>query len=131
MKPAFVHTGKLPDMNGYDSACRAHWGAAAKIRRETREELKWEMIAQKVPRYAGKLHIHFAWHEPPNRGGKRRDLDNIGFARKCVLDAMQDAHVIANDDERHVVRLSDELIPEPKGAPYVLRVYIQEVELPW
>ena len=71
----------------------------------------------------GPCKIEFIWYEH----GKRRDLDNIYSAKKYILDAMQTAGIIEDDDRQHVVGLSDEIREAEKGCDRV-HVVIWEVE---
>lgn len=51
--------------------------------------------------------VHFYFYEPD----RRRDLDNIlGFAEKAVLDSMQQAGVLPNDNQHYIRKLSAEII---------------------
>ena len=58
--------------------------------------------------------IHFQWHEKT----KRRDLDNVYSAKKYILDAMQKAGVIENDNYKHIKGLYD-------GITYGKRDYVE------
>lgn len=46
---------------------------------------------------------HFTWVEE----NKRRDLDNICFAKKFILDALVDAGVLADDNRKIVTNFTD------------------------
>lgn len=58
--------------------------------------------------------IFFQWHEK----SKRRDLDNVYSAKKYILDAMQKAGVLENDNATHVKGLFD-------GVTYGKRDYVE------
>jgi Holliday junction resolvase RusA-like endonuclease len=47
--------------------------------------------------------IVFKWIE----GNIRRDLDNVAFAKKFVLDALQKAEILPNDDQKYVKGFRD------------------------
>jgi len=129
MRPAFVHVGKMPGMNEYTRSCRTKPQVGHKMKKDLTDELAWELKAQKVPRYGNPIRITLRFFEPKAGNNQYRDLDNIsGFARKCLLDAMQDASCIHDDGPKHVVELHDLIVLEPKGGPYRLEVFIEEVE---
>lgn len=50
----------------------------------------------------GKADYAFHWYT-----STRADPDNIAFAKKFILDGLQMAGVIENDNQKHVGRLSD------------------------
>lgn len=129
MKPAFVHIGKLPGFNEYVKANRAGAHVGNDMAQGAKQEVFADILNAHVPRYGNPVKLTMVWHEPRDHG-QRRDFDNIVFAKKFVLDAMQQAHVIANDDLEHVVEVTDRVIPEEK-PPHGVEVYIEEVERGW
>ena len=130
VRPAFVHTGKLPGCNEYINACRANVHVGNKMKRDAQMEVYADILNAGVGRYGNPIKLRMVWHEPKSGNGHRRDFDNIVFAKKFILDAMQDAHVIANDDLKHIVSITDEVIPEER-PPHGVEVYIEEVERGW
>jgi hypothetical protein len=94
---------KLPGLNEYVDSCRANWARGARDKKAAQEVIAW-CIKKARPSYiSGKVHILFEWYEHD----KRRDPDNIGFARKFILDALVAQHVIGGDGWRHLAT------PEP------------------
>lgn len=130
MRPAFVHIGRLPGANEYINACRANVHVGNDMKKSAQMELKADILNAHVPRYGNPVEIRMRWHEPKSGNHRRRDFDNITFAQKFVLDAMQETHVIANDDLSHVKSVTHEVIPEEK-EPFGVEVYIKEVERGW
>lgn len=47
--------------------------------------------------------VHFTWVEK----NKRRDLDNIAFAKKFILDALVNEGILQDDSYRHVRGFTD------------------------
>lgn len=131
MRPAFIIREKLPGLNEYTSACRSSWAVGARMKREATERVAWAIKAQRVPRYGNPVKLLMVWHEPPAANGHRRDLDNIVFAKKYILDAMTATLVIHDDDLAHVTEVTDRVIPEAKGESYGVEVFIEEVERGW
>lgn len=129
MRPAFVHVGKLPGCNEYIDACRANYHAGNEMKQSAQLDIYADILNAGVPMYRNPVKLKMVWHEPKDHG-HRRDFDNIVFAKKFILDAMQEAHVIVKDDLAHVVAITDEVIPEDK-PPHGVEVYIEEMERGW
>lgn len=55
--------------------------------------------------FTAPVRVSFLWVE----SSRRRDLDNIFFAKKFILDGLVAARVLEDDDARHVVALHDEI----------------------
>lgn len=121
----FTVKGRLPSLNDYINACRSHWSKGAKLKKETEELIFWaikEAQGKKKCRPVTKpVMITFFWYEH----GSKRDLDNIFSAKKFILDAMQTAGIIENDDRKHVVYLGDICIQAAAGSERV-KVVIRE-----
>ncbi len=108
----FTIQGRLPSLNDYINACRTHWSKGAQLKEQTETDIMWQIRAARL---RGLVHpvsvpvrVSFEWHE----SDKRRDLDNIYSAKKFVLDAMQKAGIIENDNRRHVVGLHDDIFED-------------------
>lgn len=56
-----------------------------------------------MPRWTKPIKIHFHWIE----GNKRRDLDNIAFAKKFILDAMVKYGKLSDDNRKYVTAFTD------------------------
>lgn len=122
----FVIRGRLPSLNEYVSANRAHWSKGARLKADTEQMIVYA-IKSAVNR--GKCHkvtrpcwIEFIWCEY----GARRDLDNVYSAKKYILDAMQKAGIIDNDDRKHIYGLSDRIAAANTKADERIVVYIHE-----
>lgn len=92
---------KLPSLNEYVNACRKNRFAGADMKR--RIEAKIALFLQDMPTYEKPVKIHFTWIE----GNKRRDLDNVCFAKKFILDAMVKNGKLKDDNRRHVTAFTD------------------------
>lgn len=80
---------RLPDANDYINECRKHWSKGAAMKKDIEKDIMLFLRG----RYEGKIFVQFTWHEP----NRKRDKDNIAFAKKFVLDAMQKRGIIDND----------------------------------
>lgn len=62
--------------------------------------------------------VEFLWVEKD----RRRDLDNVAFAKKFVLDGLVQAGVIADDNAKHVVGLSDSFAYDKSNPRVVVTI---------
>lgn len=108
----FKVLGKLPSLNEYTKACRGQngWVAGAKMKERVEADICWciksAMSWKELRKVTVPVVIHFEWHERT----KRRDLDNIRFAAKFLLDALQKMGVLPNDNPQWVRGLSDTVV---------------------
>lgn len=91
----FTIYGRLDGLNDYTLANRRNRYAGATMKRKN-EELVQYAINTQIPaaRYSGKVRLHFSWYEP----NKKRDKDNICFAKKFILDALVREGTISADN---------------------------------
>lgn len=112
---------RLPGLNEYIDSCRTNRYKGAKMKEEVEESLLWVM--QSVKRMKIKIEcpvfIHFIWHEQT----RRRDKDNVAFAKKFILDAMQKSGMLPNDNNRYILGFSDSFV---YGEGDKVRVIISE-----
>lgn len=104
MNYKFEINEKLPSLNEYTKACRTNKFIGAKMKEET-ENIIWVYIKQqlKCSKINKPVKIHFTWAEE----NKKRDLDNICFAKKFILDALVKANVLENDTQNFVKGFTD------------------------
>lgn len=110
----FVITRRLPSLNDYTRACRAHWSKGAKFKRDVEMDIIWCIKAARangtLRPVEGRIALHIEWHER----NKRRDADNIASAKKFILDAMQKAGIIPDDSREYVAGLYDEIVDDTR-----------------
>lgn len=92
---------KLPSLNDYTRWCRSNKFMAAKEKKAIEETIC--AYLDDMPKYENPIKIHFTWVE----GNKRRDLDNICFAKKFILDAMVKGNKLKDDNRKCVTAFTD------------------------
>lgn len=97
----YVIDTKLPSLNDYIRVCRTNKFMAAKYKAAREQEIG--LYLMKMPRWTKPIKIHFHWIE----GNKRRDLDNICFAKKFILDAMVKYEKLKDDNRKCVCAFTD------------------------
>lgn len=97
--------GQLPNLNDYTKACRTNRFAGAKMK-EKSDALISVFIKQQLGKayFDEPVKLSFRWYEP----NKRRDLDNICFAKKFILDALVKNGIIVDDSWQWVKGFTDE-----------------------
>ena len=94
--------GRLPSCNEYIAACRTNKYAGAKMKKEAQELVMWQIA--RLPKLTKPVRINFRWIEP----NARRDFDNTAFGKKFILDALQEAGKLPNDNRNYVIGFSDD-----------------------
>lgn len=99
-----VIQGTLPNLNDYTRACRSNRYVGAKMKKDA-EQIVGAYIMQQLRgvHIDTPVKLNFRWFEP----NKRRDLDNIAFAKKFILDALVSHKTIKTDDWNGVIGFSD------------------------
>lgn len=92
---------RLPSLNEYIDVCRSDKYKAARFKRQIEEGIALFLIP--LPRIQKPVRIHFHWIEK----NKKRDLDNVAFAKKFVLDAMVKRGKLQDDNRRYVTAFYD------------------------
>lgn len=98
-----VIPGRMPGLNDYVRAERANRYAASKMKREQTERAGIAAVERRMPGFKGPVEIAFTWVEQ----NRRRDMDNVAFAKKFILDGLVRAGVIPDDTPRYVSGLAD------------------------
>lgn len=121
MKYQFTIPGRLPGLNEMTREARGNKYAAAKTKREVTEMCAWEAKRQHIPPMTGPIILSVLWVEKD----MRRDIDNIAFGCKYLLDSLQLANIIANDGWKQVNGITHRFAVDAKNPRIV--VELQEV----
>lgn len=92
---------KLPSLNDYTKWCRGNKFLANKRKQEL--EYFIALYLKEMPRWDKPIKIHFHWIE----GNKKRDLDNICFSKKFILDSMVKYGKLKDDNRNCVCAFTD------------------------
>jgi len=112
---------RLPGLNEYVDACRGNKYEAANFKRQVENDCLIFIRAALRGRTFSSIGIVFKWIEK----NRQRDKDNICFAKKFILDAMQKGQVIKNDGWGQIEYFRDEFAVD-KDRPRV-EILIEEV----
>lgn len=90
---------RLPGLNEYTRACRAGKYAGAEMKKDAERAVMAYARAAKAQKASDPCMVLIRFHEP----SRRRDADNVEFARKFILDGLVASGVIAGDSPAHVL----------------------------
>lgn len=110
-KMLLIIEGRLDNLNDYTKACRTDPRAGNRMKRKN-EELITGYIMQQLRgvQFDGRVYLNFRWVE----ANRNRDLDNVCFAKKFILDALVSSGVIETDGWRGVSGFTDEFDVDPE-----------------
>ena len=107
--------GEYTDLNSFLKKMSYNRFAGGAVKKSETERVFWECKSQKIkPIKEYPVNIHFIWVCK----NERKDVDNVRFAAKFILDGLVMAKVIDNDSRKFICGLSDEF-PIDKINPRV------------
>ena len=98
---------RFPTLNEYIDCERGSTIAAAAMKKKCTEQVKAQCLSQQIQPVNGKVDLLFEWHS-----STRHDPDNVAFAKKFILDGLQAAGVIENDNRKFIGTMADEIIQD-------------------
>ena len=118
----FTFHGRLPSLNEYVDACRSHWSKGARMVKNCEEVIGYDILAARskgeIKSVDCPVEVSFCWCEK----SKRRDLDNIIFAQKFILDALQIMGILPGDGRKFVRGIRHGIIDGAEDAVTVTMV---------
>lgn len=122
MKALIIVKGTLPALNDYIAAMNLGRHAGNDMKAEAVRSVGWfaRQEVQQRPIWSYPLRITFTWVE----SNRRRDKDNIAFAKKFILDALQPFHqklnpygvgIIDGDGWKHIDGFDDRFAVDAKN----------------
>lgn len=109
---------RLPGLNEYIRVCRENRFQAAKWKEDVENGIMWHLKGKVTE----PSHVTFVWLEP----NRRRDKDNVAFAKKFILDALQKKGVLPNDNNKWITGFTDEFV-YGKGEGVIMTIEADEL----
>ena len=101
MQYKFTIPMRLPSLNDYINACRSNAFQGALMKRRNEMFIGFHLLT--LPKITKPVKVSFHWVET----NKKRDMDNIAFAKKFILDALVAKGKLAGDGWKYVKGLED------------------------
>lgn len=93
-------------------ACRSNAYQGGRFKSDVERVIGWGirrgLTSKTLHKVSGAVKVRFEWHEST----KKRDPDNIVFAKKFILDALVSMRVLPNDSRRYIKGFTDEVIDD-------------------
>ena len=119
----FTIDSKLDGLNEYTAECRGNKFGGGKCKKKNEQLVLAAIRKAKLVPVKDRYSINFVWYE----GTQRRDKDNVAFAKKFILDALQQAKITKGDSNRYLDGFTDSFV---YGQGQKVVVEIQE-DLMW
>lgn len=98
MRALLVIPGRFPGLNDYISALNSNrYAGNAMKQKETSRVMSLAMNSE-LPSFTEPVKIRITWFEQT----RKRDIDNVCFAQKFILDGLVRAGIIHDDSQKYV-----------------------------
>ena len=105
-------------LNEYIRIERGNKYEAARIKKTETERVAWLCKSQKIKPVTDKVYITFVWVVK----NRKKDPDNIAFAKKFILDGLVMAKVIKQDNLNNIVGFRDIFVVDKREGVSVMIV---------
>ena len=112
---------KLPGLNEYTAKNRTNRHVGAKMKKDTERNIITHL--QNLPNFTKPVKINFIWCEE----NKKRDLDNVAFAKKFILDALVKSGRLIDDNQKYIKSFKDTFEYDTKFKGVIVK--IEEVKV--
>lgn len=123
MKAKLIIPGRLAGLNEYTSACRTvsnKYFAGNKVKQKEQKRVKEQIKEQlKGVHFDNQVWVQFRWYEE----NRRRDMDNIAFAKKFIFDALVEEKIINTDNWKGVRGFDDEFMVDQEHPRVEVIIY--------
>lgn len=121
-KHTLIIPGVLPGLNEYISAERRNKYQAASMKKQAEHIISIMIKSQlKGIKFSGPIIMNYKWIEP----NRKRDKDNIAFAKKFIQDSLVHSGVIENDGWKNIEYFTDSFDVDAKNPR--VEVIIEEI----
>jgi len=117
----FEIPAKFPSLNEYVNENRKSAQAGHAMKKKYDLIVMTAVLAQRPKRHHSCCMVTIEWHEE----AYRRDIDNITYAAKFILDGLRKAGVLIEDNQRVVNRINNQIIVDGK---YSVAVILTEID---
>lgn len=128
-KQTFVINGSLEGYNEHEKKRRGNPYAANSAKVRTENAIAWSVKAAKIQPVSSRQWVMIEWHEDISGRKRGRDPDNIASRKKFILDALQKAKVLPNDNRKYIAGFTDRFVYEKEKAKVIVTLadYVEDM----
>lgn len=123
----FTITGRLDGLNEYTRANRSNAYKGNSLKRKNERYICIDIVQactkgtlKKIEKYPVKLEI--TWYEP----NLKRDIDNITFAAKFILDALVEKGILIDDSQKYVSEINHKVLVDKINPRIEVEIWTQD-----
>lgn len=113
MRQTFEVPGRFPSLNEF---YRMNPYEQGRVKRECDEAVAWAARAAHILPYSVPVTYRCLWVEE----NRRRDLDNVAFAKKFIQDGLVKAGILANDTHHEIRGFADSFAYDSRNPRVVV-----------
>lgn len=114
--------GELPTLNEYSKAERTSKYHGNAVKQSAQEMILWQL--PKVETISEHVFVYFTWV----RSNARFDKDNVSFAKKFILDALQEKGIILRDSWRKVTPIDRDFFVNASNPRTVVEISTERLD---
>jgi hypothetical protein len=103
--------GELPDLNKIIDVSKKHWAKYHQFKKKYTELVAMVAKAQLTPVCEYPITISVDWYCP----SRRKDPDNVAFAKKFILDGLVLAGILKSDSWKQISELHDRFFQDKEN----------------
>ena len=112
---------RLDGLNEYAAECRGNKYGGGKYKHKNEDIVLLAIRTSRLKPVRDAYWVDITWYE--NR--RTRDKDNVAFAKKFILDALQRARITKGDDNRYLEGFTDSFV-YGKGDKVIVEIVEKE-----
>ena len=112
--------GEFTDLNRYIKSINLNRFIGAQIKKDETERVYIEILSQGIKRITKyPVTVEISWYSK----NRRKDIDNIAFAKKFILDGLVMAKVLEDDSQKFVGSLKDNFYTDKENPRVEIKIY--------
>lgn len=117
----FEIKGRLANLNDYQYACRSHYMAGNKMKKQEQSKVKQAIICSNLkPIKEYPIKIRYYFYEE----NRKRDLDNVAaMAHKFIQDSLVDMEILENDGWKQIKGFEDTFGIDKENPRIIVQIF--------
>ena len=118
----FIIYGRLDNLNDYTYACRASKFGGNTCKKKNEKIVTNSILQDNIQSISEDdypIHLEFNWYEQNGR----RDIDNVCFAKKFILDSLSKNNIIIDDNINYVDGFKDKFYIDKDNPRIVVKIF--------